>query len=531
MIYTIAIINHSGKLILARQFTHEDKNQIEGQLSVFPKLVQFSGHAYIDTESVRFVYQDINDLYIVLVVSKDSNIVSDLDSLSFLVDVTRFVAGDINEEKIIKSGLDLIFAYDECVFDGFRQNFSAATISEFLKMDSMEEAEANRIRAEKEARAAAEMKRRVTELEEQRQTTKSSFIPSFVQNSLNNFQQSSNNFNNASIYQPTTVITEDSDQNISSRPSRPSNKGMSLSRSFGSKQKAQQVMAEEGLESNNFLHSKTSNSNADDDAQSNNSSNDFCIALHEKFTAVLSRLDAVREIGVEGRLIASYNRKLSAIISIDNNVLPKNYRYKVMQQPKGRLWQDSCQLIYDNNGPKYGPSSDVTLLCWRMTSTNRDDLPINVSCWIQQGKSQSVFSCDVELKKDKFVVESIEIIIPLAEPRGVNVSSSSGEVEIFERDQYLKWNIEGFEDNNNHAELEFSVPACEDDSFYPISINFRASSTICDVEVTGIEPYNEEEKRGKDNDDDNLISSSPEKVQMPKLEVKKICKTNKFEIE
>ena len=164
MIYTIAIINHSGKLILARQFTHEDKNQIEGQLSVFPKLVQFSGHAYIDTESVRFVYQDINDLYIVLVVSKDSNIVSDLDSLSFLVDVTRFVAGDINEEKIIKSGLDLIFAYDECVFDGFRQNFSAATISEFLKMDSMEEAEANRIRAEKEARAAAEMKRRVTEL-------------------------------------------------------------------------------------------------------------------------------------------------------------------------------------------------------------------------------------------------------------------------------------------------------------------------------------------------------------------------------
>ncbi|OHS92878.1 hypothetical protein TRFO_12253 [Tritrichomonas foetus] len=519
MIYTVAIITHAGKLVLARQFTHENRNHIEGQLGAFQKLVQFSGHSYIDTEKVRFVFQEINELYIILVVSKDSNLVSDLEALSLLVDVTRNMAGDFSEEKIIKKSLDLIFAYDECIFDGFKQNFTAANIIHFLKMDSAEEAEANRIRAEKEALAAAYMKKKAMEFEENRIHQKSSLIPSFVQNSI------SNTMNNAFNNTPTTSIPQQGGYNSGtqvfneeenySRPraSKPARSGMSLTRSAGSKTRAQQVMAEEGLEAPP-PKAESSNTNV---VSSPVKSNDFVITIHEKFTATLSRLDAVREVGVEGRLMASYNRKLNAIIQIDSNALPANYRYKVMQQPRGKLWNDRKMLVYDNTGEKYGPGTDVTLLCWRMTSTNRDDLPINVSCWVQQSRNGSTFSCDVELVKDGFSTDTLEITIPVIDAsllRNINITQcSSGNVETHERELYLKWVLDPLDDSNSKAELEFSTQSCEDDAFYPVSIAFMAPTTICDVEVLSLEP-------GEDED-------SP----MPKIECHKVCATNRFEIE
>jgi hypothetical protein len=169
MIHTVAVISRVGKLLLARQFTHENRNHIEGHLGAFPKLVAFSGHAYIDTEGVRFVYQEINDLYLVLVVSKDSNLIENLTALSLLVDVTRSIARDFVEESIIGHSLDLIFAYDECVFDGFRQNFTVADVNRFLQMSSATEDEFNRIRAEKEARANEELKKRIQELSDKKQ--------------------------------------------------------------------------------------------------------------------------------------------------------------------------------------------------------------------------------------------------------------------------------------------------------------------------------------------------------------------------
>lgn len=529
MIYAVAIINHSGKLILARQFTHENKNQIDAQLGAFPKLVQFSAHAYIDAESVRFVYQDINDLYIILVVSKDSNLVTDLETLSLLVDVTRSSAGDIKEDCIITNGLDIIMAYDECIFDGFRQDYTSAQINHFLQMKSAAEDEANRIRAEKEAKAAADLKKHLMMLDESKHGQKSSFIPSFVQSSFDNFQSSS---------QKNKISIVDDDYNPAPyRPAPRPSRGMSLSRSYGTKSKVQQVMAEEGIEvpaafdrfnNDQFNEGGTSL----ESKPTSKNQNDLVITLHEKLTAILSRSDAVREIGIEGRLLASCGQKLCCTINLDKESLPSNYRYKVMQQPKGKLWQEESKLVYDNTGPKYGPSSEITLLCWRMTSTNPDDLPIEINYWVNPSKNTSTISCEVELKKKDFDADLIEIYFPIIDPRKIRISACAGQSEVSEQDQYLKWTVEKLSEDNEKAEIEFVVPVCDDDALYPVTISFIASSTLCNVNVTGIEthksvrPKDEDDIDDSQEDDVNLAN-----VTMPKYEVTKICKTNKYEIE
>jgi hypothetical protein len=135
-----SICTRGGKAVLSRQFREMQRSRIEALLASFPKLAD-SGtqHTTVEQDNVRFVYQPLDELYMVLITNKQSNILQDIDSLHLFAQVVTSTCRTLDEREILKNAYELLSAFDELVTLGYRENLTISQIKTFLEMESHEE--------------------------------------------------------------------------------------------------------------------------------------------------------------------------------------------------------------------------------------------------------------------------------------------------------------------------------------------------------------------------------------------------------
>lgn len=115
-------------------------SRIEALLASFPKLIRSgSQHTFVETDSVRFVYQPLEDLYMILITTKNSNILQDIDSLQLFARAVSDQCHSLDEQDIVLSCFEILEAFDEIVAMGYRENVTLSQIRTMLEMDSHEE--------------------------------------------------------------------------------------------------------------------------------------------------------------------------------------------------------------------------------------------------------------------------------------------------------------------------------------------------------------------------------------------------------
>jgi uncharacterized membrane protein YgcG len=143
--------------------------RVEGLLAAFPKLVGHAKqHTYVETDTVRYVYQPLeNQMYLLLITTKASNIVEDLGTLRLLAKVVPDVAGGFTENAINEHAFDLIFAFDEVLTaGGYKEDATLSTIRTNLIMDSHEERVSLALKEAKEAQARDHMRKQAKTIQE-----------------------------------------------------------------------------------------------------------------------------------------------------------------------------------------------------------------------------------------------------------------------------------------------------------------------------------------------------------------------------
>merc|ERR1712241_701907 len=137
-----------------------------GLVAAFPKLMTAGKqHTFVETDSVRYVYQPLDSLYMLLITTKASNILEDLETLRLFSRVIPEYCRNMDEKDILDNSFNLIFAFDEIVALGYRESVNLAQIRTFVEMDSHEEKVYQAVRQTQEREAKQKMREKAKELQ------------------------------------------------------------------------------------------------------------------------------------------------------------------------------------------------------------------------------------------------------------------------------------------------------------------------------------------------------------------------------
>ena len=143
-VISASICNKLGKILVARQFIPITKLKLEEYMANFPKLIEQSSEkqcTFIETDSIRYVYQPMEKLFLVLITTKNSNIVEDIEVIRQMqqVVVSQCQTQQVDERAVNKKAFDLILCFDDIISNGYRESVTISQIESYIEMESTDE--------------------------------------------------------------------------------------------------------------------------------------------------------------------------------------------------------------------------------------------------------------------------------------------------------------------------------------------------------------------------------------------------------
>lgn len=480
-----AVCTKAGKAIVSRQFVEMTRTRIEGLLAAFPKLMNTGKqHTFVETESVRYVYQPLEKLYMVLITTKNSNILEDLETLRLFSRVIPEYCRVLEESEISEHCFDLIFAFDEIVALGYRENVNLAQIRTFTEMDSHEEKVFRAVRETQEREAKAEMRRKAKELQQARRDAERSGkkAPGFGGFGSSGMSSS----NSATII--TDTLIEPEKPKTAPVPSRPS--GPSKALKLGARGKEVDDFVDKlKSEGENIILPSTGKrpSEASKVLPPPVNMESVHMRLEEKISLTCGRDGGLQNMELLGMITLRVSDEKNGRIRVHiNNNDKKGVQLQTHPNVDKKLFTADSVIGLKNPDKSFPLNNDVGVLKWRLQSTDESLIPLTINCW----PSESSTGCDVnieyELQEEGLELNDVVIAIPI--PAGVGapvIGDLDGEYRHDSRRNILEWCLPVIDVKNKTGSLEFSV-AGQPSDFFPVIVSFVSKSNYCDIHITKV---------------------------------------------
>ncbi|EXX69863.1 uncharacterized protein OCT59_005385 [Rhizophagus irregularis] len=488
VVLAASICTKGGKAVISRQFREMPRARIEGLLASFPKLTSAGQqHTTIETEHVRYVYQPLDELYMVLITNRQSNILQDIDTLHLFARVVSDVCRSNDEREILRNSFELLSTFDEIVSLGYRENVNLAQVKSITEMESHEEKIQEIIARNKEQEAKEELKRRAKQLEMQKKEMLkrgggTSFGSSFVQS-----------INRPSSYAEPQVQTTFDDSirsSYSSSPTPPSSKtkGMQLGRKQKGADLFEAVKNEVGFEevTEKQPNVRTSTSISKVHIES------VHVTIMEKISLQANRDGGLESLEVKGDLeltISDPNlTKIKMSVRADDE---SAVQFKTHPYVDKKLFSSDSIIALKNSTKGFPVNQPLGVLRWRYITKDETVIPLSINCWPSpSGDGTFDVNIEYELENDEQEFKDVLISIPL--PSGGNpvVGDVDGHYEVNRQARTLDWQLPIIDASNKQGSLEFNIAGDDVNAFFPVRVSFISEKMFCDVdalEVTLIE--------------------------------------------
>ncbi|KAL9621664.1 MAG: hypothetical protein Q9160_003917 [Pyrenula sp. 1 TL-2023] len=490
VVLAASICTRGGKAVLSRQFREIARSRVEALLASFPKLADAgTQHTTVEQDNVRFVYQPLDELYMVLITNRQSNILQDIDSLHLFAQVVTSICKKLDEREILRHAFELLSAFDELVTLGYRENLSLSQIKTFLEMESHEERIQEIIARNKELEANEERKRRAKQLELQRKEAARSGaygrgiapkVPSYP-----TYTPPSR----PSI--PDSYDSYEAERNKSfSKPLATRGKGMQLGKKSKNTQIFEKVRGDLGVEaekSNPLVpQASTVETSAPSARQSLEASSPVNVLIAESISAKLSREGTLKSFEVKGdlKLRISDSSFAKIVLSLQAHEGPLKAQFKTHPNvDKGAFTSGRTIQLKDKTKP-FPPNNSIAVLRWnaRASPDSTDVLPLTFTVWVNKNDDSYNITIEYEITSSD-TLRDVVVTIPYttSEPA---VSSFDASYEV--TGDSLEWNVGLIDESNASGSFEFEAQAEDEGEFFPMSVRFERTKPFVDVDVQSV---------------------------------------------
>ncbi|KAJ5682821.1 coatomer subunit delta [Penicillium macrosclerotiorum] len=486
VVLAASICTRGGKAVLSRQFREIARSRIEALLASFPKLAD-SGtqHTTVEQDNVRFVYQPLDELYIVLITNRQSNILQDIDSLHLFAQVTTSICKSLDEREILRNAFELLSAFDELVTLGYRENLSLSQIKTFLEMESHEERIQEIIERNKELEASEERKRKAKQLEMQRKEAARtgrgvpSRPPSYP------------------VYtppaRPSVPDTYDSyeaeKKKTFAKPLPTRGKGMQL----GKKSKATDIyekvrgdLGPEVEESSPLVTPQASTPVQEPTSARESLTADrepVHVTVAETISATLTREGALKSFEVKGDLQLRITDPSFTKLRLDLQAVPTHgAQFRTHPNVDKALFTNDSVIQLKDTSKRFPANNSIGVLRWRVASStdNAEILPITFTVWVNKGSDSTTVTVEYELTGSDSLRDVVVTI-----PYGANEPAVSSFDAVYEvSGDSLDWNLGAVDESNASGSFEFeSTGDGDENEFFPMSVRFTKTKPFVDVDV------------------------------------------------
>ncbi|KAK3313497.1 hypothetical protein B0H66DRAFT_577500 [Apodospora peruviana] len=488
VVLAASICTRGGKAVLARAFHDMKRSRIEALLASFPKAAD-SGtqHTTVEQDNVRFVYQPLDELYMVLITNKQSNILQDIDSLHLFAQVVSSTCKTLDEREILKNAFELLSAFDELVTLGYRENLSISQIKTFLEMESHEERIQEIIARNKELEATEERKRKAKQLEMQRKETARSGRPGVPRTPV------------YPTYTPPVrpAVTESYDtyeaEKNKSKFAAPKGKGMQLGKKSKTTDMFERVRGDMGQEVDDSPLVPVAPSAPEPAAAPRVSStlnrDAIHVTLNEAISAKLSREGTLNSLSISGDLTLRISDPSLTKVKLNLDATPSHgAQFRTHPNVDKNLFNKSKTIQMANVAKGFPVNNSVGVLRWR-ASPKADDataLPISFTVWVNKGSDGNcTLTIEYELTGGD-ALKDVSVVVPYAtaEP---TVSSFDAAYEV--SGDSLEWQIGSVDEENATGAFEFEAQADDENEFFPMQVRFSKTSPFVDVDVNSVELF------------------------------------------
>lgn len=470
-------------------------------MASFPKLAD-SGqqHTTVEQDNVRFVYQPLDELYMVLITNRQSNILQDIDSLHLFAQVVNSICKKSDEREIVRNAFELLSAFDELITMGYRENLTLSQIKTFLEMESHEERIQEIIARNKELEASEERKRKAKQLEMQRkEAARSAAYGRGVAPKMPQYPTYT------PPAQPTVTDTYDSyaaEKNKTfNKPLASRGKGMQLGKKSKNTDIYDKVKADMPEVDEPVVPTPQAAAPALPLARASlDITNPIQVTITESMSAKLGREGNLTSFEVKGDLqLKVSDPALTKInLSLLANEGPLRAQFKTHPNLDKNLFTNQKLIQLRDTSKKFPTNASTAVLRWRVTAPaeTADVLPLNFTVWTNKS-TDDTYTVTIEYQLADNITDADSSLSDVT----VTIPYSSSEPSVSSYDAIysvtgdsLEWTIGAIDASNSSGAFEFEAQADDESEFFPMSVRFELAKPFVEVDVLTAKLLDENEE-------------------------------------